>query len=148
MDTRFDQAMANSAYMPNPGKGTNAVGDSPQDVLFIVTDGVIDEQYPNYGSTDMTTNGRTISSIGHQYDYCIPLKTRGVRIAVLYTMNNPLPTNGFCNRYVAPFQPNIPAALQNCASSGLLFQVNVGSDINAAMQTLFNKAVGSAHLIQ
>ena len=147
-DTQFDQAMANSSQIPNPGKGTNAQGDAPQEVLFIVTDGVIDEQYPNYGSTDMTTNGRTITTIGHQYDYCTPLKNRGVRIAILYTTYNPLPTNGFYNQYVAPFQPNIPTALQNCASAGLFFQVNTGGDINAAMQALFVKAVGTAHLTQ
>ena len=29
--------------MPNPGKGTNVAGDTPQEVLFIVTDGVEDE---------------------------------------------------------------------------------------------------------
>jgi Flp pilus assembly protein TadG len=145
-DTQFDSAMANSAYIPNPGRGTNASGDTPQEVLFIVTDGVIDEQYPNYGSLDMTTNGRTITTIGHQYDYCTPLKNRGIRIAVLYTTYNPLPTNGFYNQYVAPFQPGIASALQTCASPGLFFQVNTGGDISAAMQALFVKAVGTAHL--
>ena len=30
--------------MPNPGTGTNEAGDTPQEVLFIVTDGVEDEQ--------------------------------------------------------------------------------------------------------
>lgn len=145
-DTQFDQAMANSAYIPNPGRGTNASGDTPQEVLFIVTDGVIDEQYPNYGSQDMTNNGRTITTIGHQRDYCTPLKNRGIRVAILYTTYNPLPTNGFYNQYVAPFQPTIPSALQNCASPGLFFQVDTGGDINAAMQALFVKAVGTAHL--
>lgn len=148
MDTQFDQAMANSAYIPNPGKGTNAANDKPQEVLFIVTDGVLDEQYPNYGSTDMTVNNRTITTIGHQYDYCTPLKNRGIRIAILYTTYNPLPTNGFYNQYVAPFQPNIPKALQDCASAGLFFQVDTGGDISAAMGALFVKAVGTAHLTQ
>lgn len=148
MDTQFDQAMTYSAYIPNPGKGTNAAGDTPQQVLFIVTDGVIDEQYPNVGSVDMTNGDRTITTIGHQYDYCTPLKKRGVRIAILYTTYNPLPTNGFYNQYVAPFQPTIPTALQSCASAGLFFQVDAGGDINAAMVALFVKAVGTAHLTQ
>lgn len=147
-DTQFDQAMSYSAYIPNPGKGTNASNDSPQEVLFLVTDGVIDELYPNYGSTDMTTNNRTITTVGHQYDFCTPLKARGIRIAVLYTTYNPLPTNGFYMTYVDPFQPSIPTALQNCASPGLYFQVNTGGDINSAMQALFVKAVGTAHLTQ
>ena len=147
-DTQFDSAMANSAAIPNPGKGTNASGDTPQEVVFIVTDGVIDEAYPNYGSTDMTTGGRTITTVGYQKDYCTALKSRGIRIAVLYTTYNPLPQNDFYNTYVSPFQPTISTALQNCASSGLFFQVDTGGDITAAMQTLFIKAVGSAHLTQ
>ena len=147
-DTQFDAAMGNLASIPNPGTGTNATGDTPQEVIFIVTDGVIDEAYPNIGSTDKTVNGRTITTIGHQYDYCGPLRLRGIRIAVLYTTYNPLPTNAFYNSYVAPFQPTIPTALKSCASPGLFFQVDTGGDINSAMQALFIKAVGSTHLTQ
>lgn len=146
-DTQFDSAMSNSQYIPAPGKGTNAQGDSPQEILFLVTDGVVDEPYPG-GPTNMTYNGRTISYAGYQNDYCTPLKARGVRIAVLYTPYLPLPTNTFYNQYVAPFQPQVPTALQSCASPGLFFQVNTGGDINAAMTALFNKAIGSAHLTQ
>ena len=32
-----------NTIMPNPGKGTNVAGDTPQEVLFFVTDGVEDE---------------------------------------------------------------------------------------------------------
>ena len=147
-DTQFDPAMANSQYIPNPGNGTNQPGDSPQEILFLVTDGVIDEAYPGYGSTLMTNSGRTITTVGYQTDYCTPLKARGVRIAVLYTTYNPLPTNSFYNQYVDPFQPTIATALQSCASPGLFFQVNTDGDINAAMQTLFANAVATAHLTQ
>lgn len=147
-DTQFDPAMANSAQIPNPGKGTNAANDTPQEVLFIVTDGVIDEAYPNVGSTDMTYGGRTITTVGHQYDYCTPLKARGIRIAILYTTYNPLPTNGFYNQYIAPFQPSIPDALRKCASPDLYFKVDTGGDIGQAMQALFIKAVGSARIVQ
>ena len=147
-DTQLDQALVNTAYIPAPGKGTKAANDTPQEILFLVTDGVMDEPYPGTGPTDMTVSGRTITTIGHQYDYCTPLKARGVRIAVLYTTYNPLPTNGFYNQYVDPWQPTISNAMQACASPGLYFQVNTGGDINSAMQTLFAKAVASAHLAQ
>ena len=44
VDTNYDNAMNKiNLIMPNPGKGTNARGDSPQEVLFFVTDGVEDE---------------------------------------------------------------------------------------------------------
>ena len=146
-DTLFDSAMSNTQYIPAPGKGTNASGDTPQEILFIVTDGVVDEPY-FAGPTSMTYGSRTITYTGYQQDYCTPLKARGVRIAVLYTPYLPLPTNSFYNQYVAPFQPQVPTALQSCASAGLFFQVNTGGDINAAMQALFAKAIGSAHLTQ
>ncbi len=146
-DSQFDSAMSNTQYIPAPGKGTNASGDTPQEILFIVTDGVVDEPYSS-GPTNMTYSGRTITYAGYQTDYCTPLKARGVRIAVLYTPYLPLPTNSFYNQYVSPFQPQVPTALQSCASPGLFFQVNTGGDISAAMTALFNKAIGSAHITQ
>ena len=145
-DTQFDSAMTNSANIPNPGNGTNAAGDTPQEILFIVTDGVIDETYPGYGPTDDTVSGRTIAPVSHQLDYCTPLKNRHVRIAVLYTPYLPLTTNTFYQNNVAPVQTQIPTALTTCASPGLFFQVNSDTDINSAMQALFAAAVGSAHL--
>ena len=147
-DTQLDPAMQYSQYIPNPGNGTNQPGDTPQEVLFLVTDGVIDEAYPGYGSTLMTSAGRTLTTIGYQADYCTPLKLRGVRIAVLYTTYNPLPSSSFYNQTVEPFQPSVGTALQNCASPGLFFQVNTDGDVNAAMQTLFQNAVATAHLTQ
>ena len=42
--TNYDNAMSSvNTQMPNPGNGTNQTGDKPQEVLFIVTDGVEDE---------------------------------------------------------------------------------------------------------
>ena len=43
-DTNYDAAMQGiTALMPTPGNGTNKAGDTPQEILFIVTDGVEDE---------------------------------------------------------------------------------------------------------
>ncbi|WP_158811819.1 TadE/TadG family type IV pilus assembly protein [Beijerinckia sp. L45] len=137
-DTQFDTAM-NSLQIANPGNGTNQVSDSPQAVLFIVTDGVIDELY---------AGGRKITTIGGTTDWCTPLRSRGVRIAILYTTYNPLPTNAFYNDNVAPFQPNIGTALSQCASPGLYTQVSTDGDITAAINNLFANAVKTAHLTQ
>lgn len=148
-DTQFDQAMSNAAQMPNPGNGTNKAGDTPQEVLFIVTDGVLDEPYPNVGSNDDSdSDGRTITTVGHQTDWCTPLKKRGVRIAALYLTYTPLPNDTTYTSRVAPIQSQIAPGLQACASPGLFFQVDTGGDISSAMQALFVKAVGSAHLTQ
>ncbi|OYV64428.1 MAG: hypothetical protein B7X09_05780 [Acidiphilium sp. 21-66-27] len=43
-DTDYDTALNGiNAIMPNPGNGTRTYGDTPQEVLFFVTDGVEDE---------------------------------------------------------------------------------------------------------
>ena len=147
-DTQFDQALATLSSMPSPGGGTNAASDTPQEVVFIVTDGVTDEAYPNYGPTDLTSSGRTIAPAGHQKDYCSDMKARNIRVAVLYTTYNRLPQNSFYMQHVDSFQPDIANQLEDCASPGLYFKVDTGGDISAAMETLFIKAVGSAHLTQ
>ena len=45
--TNYDNSLGDlsqASYIPNPGNGTNQSGDKPQEVLFIVTDGVEDEE--------------------------------------------------------------------------------------------------------
>ncbi len=130
-DTNFDQAMTDiNSLMPPPGHGTNSPGDSPQEVLFFVTDGVEDEN---------VSGNRQVSLMDPAQ--CTTIKNRGIRIAVLYTTYLPLPTNDFYNTNVAPFQPQIASDLEQCASPGLYFQVNSGEDISNAMGALFQKAI-------
>jgi hypothetical protein len=42
--------------------------------------------------------------------------------------------------------PNIPASLQSCASAGYFYTANTPADITSALNTMFNKAVTSAHI--
>ena len=161
-DSMLDNAILNLAgpgtpyALPAPGNGTSNPGDTPQEVLFIVTDGVNDEQ-PADGAVGQTTSsgGRIYGSIDHLIspDQCTAIKNRGIRIAFLYLTYYPLTTNGWYNSYISPFQfPNrtstdqIAVAAQNCASPGLYFAVDTGGDISAAMTALFQKAVATAHL--
>jgi hypothetical protein len=135
-DTNIDNAMSSvNTLMPNPGSGTNAQGDTPQEVLFFVTDGVEDE----------LVNGSRVQSLMNT-TWCNTIKNRGIRIAVLYTVYYPLPTNGWYNTYISPFDPNIASTMQSCASPGLYFQVDTGGDITAAMAALFTSAVNSAYI--
>jgi Flp pilus assembly protein TadG len=134
--TNYTNAMTQiNSIMPNPGGGTRTAGDTPQEVLFIVTDGVEDEM----------VNGSRVQSL-MSTSYCTTVKNRGIRIAVLYTTYLPLPTNSWYNTYIKPFQPNIGSNLQNCASPGLYFQVSTDQDISGALAQLFNIAVETAHL--
>jgi Flp pilus assembly protein TadG len=135
-DTNYDKAMSSvNALMPNPGSGTNVTGDTPQEVLFFVTDGVEDE----------AVNGSRHQSVMDPAA-CTTIKNRGIRIAVLYTEYLPLPTNNWYNTYIAPIQSNIAPSLQSCASPGLFFQVNTGGDISGALSQLFQYAIQTAYL--
>jgi hypothetical protein len=135
-DTNYDTAMSSiNTTMPNPGNGTTTQGDTPQEVLFFVTDGVEDE----------LSNGSRVQSLMNT-SWCNTIKNRGIRIAVLYTTYYPLPTNSWYNTYISPFQPNIASTMQSCASPGLFFQVDTGGDISAAMTALFDSAVKSAYI--
>ena len=137
-DTNWDSAMSFiNGIMPNPGNGTNANGDTPQEVLFIVTDGVEDE------SISGNRNQSVINTT-----WCDTVKNRGIRIAILYTEYLPLPTNAWYNTWIAPFQSNIAPTLQSCASPGLYYEVQTGGDISAALSALFQQAVQTAHLTE
>jgi Flp pilus assembly protein TadG len=135
-DTDFEAAMSGiNTTMPNPGTGM--AGSTPQEVVFIVSDGVDDS---NIGGSRNQALFNTAT--------CTTVKNRGIRIAVLYTTYLPLPTNSWYNTYIAPFQPQIAGNMQSCASPGLFFQVSTDQDISAAMQALFLQTVATARLTQ
>ncbi len=133
-DTDFEAAMSGvNAVMPAPGSGM--ASSTPQEVLFIVSDGVDDSNVS--GSRNQALFNTAM---------CTTVKNRGIRIAVLYTTYLPLPTNSWYNSYIAPFQPQIAGNMQSCASAGLFFQVSTDQDITAAMAALFQQAVATARL--
>ncbi len=136
-DTNFDIGFSTiNGAMPNPGNGSNTQGDSPQKVLFLVSDGVADTDY----------GGRVYTPFGPSSTWCTTIKARGIRIAVLYTTYNPLPTSSWYNSNIAPLQSTIAPKGAACASPGLFFQVDTGGDISQAMTQLFATAVSTAHL--
>jgi Flp pilus assembly protein TadG len=138
--TNYDNALSTmNTIMPNPGNGTNIAGDTPQEVLFFVTDGVEDEDNP--GRLIQVINGAGTST-----NYCSEIKNRGIRIAILYTYYYPVTSNSFYNSNVAPFQTNIGPALEACASPGLFYEAGVDDNLASDLQTLFNTVTQTAHL--
>ena len=156
MDTTLDSDIVSmNALMPAPGHGTNNPGDTPQEVLFIVTDALNDEgpsrQYP-----PMDWNGVN----------CAAVKARGIRIAVLYTQYIPMtaPTDWYETNVVPTLPSGLPPVLattapstpvgtdpmalaaQQCASPGLYYEVTTNGDISTALNTLFQEAVTTARL--
>ena len=149
-DTNFDSAMSQiNSIMPNPGTGS--ASGTPQEVLFVVTDGVEDKIDSTCSETTVSTSIGTRCQQPFDTTWCTTVKNRGILIAVLYTEYLPLPatgtgSNSWYNSYVAPYQSQIGPNLQSCASSGLFFSVTTDGDIAAAMQTLFQQAVTTARI--
>jgi Flp pilus assembly protein TadG len=101
-DTNFSSAMQTlNTIMPAPGGGSNVASDTPQEVVFLVTDGVEDKVV----SSPSACSQPTVSMGSGQYrcqqpvdtTWCTTVKNRGIRIAVLYTEYLPLPTNSWYN---------------------------------------------------
>lgn len=121
-----------------PVAGSGLTSKSPQEVLFMVADGVNDGYDCAYGGC------RRITPIDNTT--CTALKARGVRIAVLYTTYLMLPSgqNSFFDSNVKPLltpTDKVTAAMQSCASPGLFFAVSPSEGISDAMTALFKKVV-------
>ena len=155
--TNYDNSLgklSQASYIPKPGNGTNQPGDTPQVVLFIVTDGVEDEQSGSRrfeqamndlaGDPSASPYGSAAGT-----NWCTTIKNRGIQIAILYTDYLAVPANSWYVNHVQPFQSSIGPALQACASPGLFYDAgldasNLGQDLSA----LFAAITHSGHLTQ
>ena len=150
-DTQFTSIMpAINSAISAPGAGTSS---APLKYLFFVSDGVADEYNPGGCIKPTTSNGRCQSPLNAAL--CTTIKTRGIKIAVLYTTYLALPTNAWYNTWIAPFNtgpygpsPNSQIAqnMQSCASTGLYFEVSPTQGIAEAMNALFKKAIADARI--
>jgi Flp pilus assembly protein TadG len=148
-DTQFTNIFpAINTAITAPGAGTSA---APLKYLFFVSDGVADEQ--NAACLKPKSGQRCQSPINPAL--CTTIKSRGIKIAVLYTTYLALPTNAWYNTWIDPFNkgpfgpsPNSEIALnmQSCASSGLYFEVSPTQGISEAMNALFQKAIADARI--
>ncbi|WP_348633024.1 pilus assembly protein TadG-related protein [Rhizobium sp. CCGE532] len=136
-DTSFDTMLTQLAPIIGTG-GSGKTSSDRQKVLFLVTDGVGDSYKPNT-CTKPTTGGRCQEPLATAF--CQPLKNQNIKIAILYTTYFPLPTNGWYNQWIAPFQSQIGTNLQSCASPGLYFEVSPTQGISDAMNALFLKVI-------
>jgi hypothetical protein len=157
-DTTIEGALTTlNGLMPTPGNGTNATNDTPQEVVFLVTDGVDDSASISSCSqpTVTTSAGYTRCQQPINTAICTTIKNKNIRIAVLYTQYVPLTTNGWYNTHIAPFNAQttpstslIEANLQACASPGLYTIVQNGGNITDALQKLFLKVAADPRLTQ
>jgi len=149
--------------MPAPGTGTNQQGDTPQEVIFLVTDGVDDKLIPKTGGScdpnatyALPTANSTTLRCQQPLDttVCTTIKNRGIRIAILYTEYLQLADSWYQSRISQFNNPSsstgtIATRLQSCASPGLFADVQNGGDISTALTNLFIKVASStASLVQ
>lgn len=130
----FDQAMT---LMPNPpGNGMRSPGSRPQAVMMIITDGMRDED----------VGGRKL--IAMPTAQCDTIKSRGIRIAILYTeyLKESMDGDSWSQTNVVPNLWKVAPALQNCASPGLFSQVTTDGDISEALNNLFQKSISTSRL--
>lgn len=136
--------LMSSALPTKSGQGSNEPGDTPQAYLFVVTDGMSDE---DIGS------GRTRAPMQQQQvDQCNAIKNRGVKVAILYTeytvasIQDDEPNQREMARKAIEDDPTIASRLTACASPGLMYTVKTDQSISAALQALFAKAIANARL--
>jgi len=150
--TSYDDSLgklSQTSYIPNPGNGTNLAGDTPQEVLFIITDGVEDEESGG-NRLEQTINdlGSAPGGNSNSTNWCTTIKNRGIKIAVLYTDYLAVPANSFYESWIAPIQSDISPAMQACATPGLFYDAAIGSDLGQALSALFAAVTQSGHLTQ
>lgn len=141
------QTMFNTMNTTIPTPGTGATKDSPQAVMFIITDGMSDE------SLNGSRTHRELQPF--HLSQCQTIKNRGIRIAILYTEYLPdsLTGDDWSQNNVAPYIKNVEPALQQCASAKpdgtpLYYKVTTDQSISAALTALFALTVSTAHLVQ
>ena len=160
-----DTSIAGALYglnklMPTPGNGTNVAKDTPQEVVFLVTDGVDDVNIstdPYTSTCDQPLSGKRCQQ-PLDPAICTTIKNRKIRIAVLYTeyddsaLNK---TDAWYDTWVHPFNgtstgstSTIETNLQSCASPGLYTKVATDGDVTIALQALFLKVASDPRLTQ
>lgn len=147
-DSAFDKM---DKAISDPGDGVTS--SKPKKVLFFVSDGLNDAPKGSCSTASKMSGKDPVTKVTYQRciepldtKLCEKIKKRGITIAVLYTTYYPLPTNGFYNAYVKPFQPDIATKMKDCASEGLFFEVSPSQGISEAMNKLFLKTVNQIAL--
>jgi Flp pilus assembly protein TadG len=143
MHTNFTAALtAMNLLLPIPGNGTKKAGDTPKAIMFLITDGMRDENLAGVRKLGPAPTA-----------LCDTIKGKGVKLAVMYTeyLWESASDSWSITNVRKPYldtPEKISPALESCASPGLFYKVTTNSDMSAALADLFQKAVEAAHLTQ
>src|SRR5579862_729704 len=159
--THFENALSSmNSLITSVGTWSSSSNALPY--VFIITDGSQNYQTQwsggwssqNYSSTSAVPYGNSATIIPPNTvtstDYCTNIKNRGITIAVLYipyeTIQNATTFANSEDIYANNNIPNIPGALQTCASPNFYYTADTPADINAALLSMFEQAVSTAHI--
>jgi hypothetical protein len=160
--THFENALSSmNSLITSVGTGGSSSNALPY--VFLITDGSQDYQTESGGNWS-SENWSSTAAVPYQNsattippnsvtstNYCTTMKNRGITVAVLYipygtivNANSSFASNedGYANNNI----PNIPAALQSCASTNFFYTANTPADINSALITMFEQAISTAHI--
>jgi Flp pilus assembly protein TadG len=159
--THFENVLPSmNSLITSVGTGTGSSNALPY--IFIITDGSQDYQTQwqgNWGSQNWSSTGAVPYQNSSAVippnsvtttDYCTTIKKRGITIAILYIPYQPIQDpstifddeDGYANNNI----PNIPGALQTCASPSFFYTANTPADIDSALLAMFQQAVNTAHI--
>lgn len=155
-DTDVEDAVTKLKASLPPTNGNGANRAHAVNYVFVVTDGLDDSDQSNTSlpCTQNPAPGGYRCTQTPAEAACTALKTPA-DVGVIYTPYLPLYNNnnsadGYYSAYqilVQPYQASIQSNLQACASSPQLFFIaSDGPSINAAMTTLFDRALAAARL--
>lgn len=116
--------------------------------VFVVTDGMNNNQYYNAPKFTYSQAGPLDPSL------CKPLKDRGITISILHIPYVPIakPDHPYEpvrveNHIVNNLIPNLPGALQKCASPGYFRTASSATEIQEALNAMFDQATKIARLV-
>jgi len=146
-DSDMADSISNFASKLLQNNGTGFSPNSPQNYVFLITDGLQD--IPGYCNiTDHCTSAMSTTA-------CAPLQAQAT-VGVIYTSYLPIylqnnPANGYDPLYtllVQPYVSSLQTTLQSCASSSqFFFQANDGPALIVAMNALFAASAQPVRLL-
>ena len=160
--THFEIALSSmNSLITTVGTGTSSSNGLPY--VFLITDGSEDYQTQSNGNWS-SENWSATAAVPYNNsatfmppnsvtstNYCTTLKNRGITIAVLYIPYGAIqdPNPSFANAedtYANNNIPNIPGALQSCASPNFFYTASSPTAIDNALIEMFEQAISTAHI--
>ena len=169
--THFENALSGmNSFITSSMIGTGGSASSPLPYVFIVTDGSQDYQTQSNGNWS-SDNWSSSSNVPHANsatvmppfspndqsgtinttNWCTTMKNRGITVAILYIPYQQIqdPNSSFASDedgYANANIPNIPTALQSCASPNFFYTASSPTAITNDLVTMFEQAVNTAHV--